>query len=418
MPTNVPPQYREAEDRFRRAGSIQERIAALQEMLAIMPKHKGTDHLKAQLRSRLSKLMAELEKGSSKGGGGRTEPFSMPKEGGGRATLIGPSNVGKSLLLNKATGAKSRVGAYELSTQEPVPGMLNYEDVRVQLVDTPPISNPSTQGRLYGLLRNTDVFVAVVDTSMDGVAQADEIFSALGDWSFRPLNRGEAPPPDANPWLCKPVVVVANKADIPGALDQYEILEDRLADRFPVIMASAEEGVGFDELAREVFRRPESHPRLRQIPPRPNRRLRTHRADSPAHRRDRDGSGGATAQRPGARLEIRRALGRVRQIRRPARRANPRARRQGHYRTARLDGLRFRGSGAAKLPLRAVTLTLALSHQGRGDLLVVIRAWFRWTCPYKPIMGGGIYCPRKGAPSRPARFPPRPRGRCTAPSLR
>lgn len=253
MPTNVPPQYREAEDRFRRASSIQERIAALQEMLAIMPKHKGTDHLKAQLRSRLSKLMAELEKGSSKGGGGRTEPFSMPKEGGGRATLIGPSNVGKSLLLNKATGAKSRVGAYELSTQEPVPGMLNYEDVRVQLVDTPPISNPSTQGRLYGLLRNTDVFVAVVDMSMDGMAQADEIFSALGDWSFRMLNRGETPPPDANPWLCKPVVVVANKADIPGALDQYEILEDRLADRFPVIMASAEEGVGFDELAREVF---------------------------------------------------------------------------------------------------------------------------------------------------------------------
>ena len=82
MPTNVPPQYREAEERFRQANTIQARIAALQEMLAIMPKHKGTDHLKAQLRSRLSKLMAELEKGSSKGaGGGRTEPFSMPKEG-------------------------------------------------------------------------------------------------------------------------------------------------------------------------------------------------------------------------------------------------------------------------------------------------------------------------------------------------
>lgn len=254
MPTNVPPQYREAEDRFRRAGSVQERIAALQEMLAIMPKHKGTDHLKAQLRSRLSKLMAELEKGSSKGaGGGRTEPFSMPKEGGGRATLIGPSNVGKSLLLNKATGAKSRVGAYALSTQEPVPGMLNYEDVRVQLVDTPPISNPSTQGRLYGLLRNTDVFVAVVDLSADGAAQADEIFSALGDWNFQPLGKGETPPEDANPWLCKPLIVAANKADIPGALDQYEIVEDRLGDRFPVIMASAEEGVGFDELAREVF---------------------------------------------------------------------------------------------------------------------------------------------------------------------
>ena len=109
MPTNVPPQYREAEDRFRQAGTTQAKIAALQEMLAIMPKHKGTDHLKAQLRARLSRLVAELE-GPSKGPrAGRTEPFSLPKEGGGRATLVGHSNVGKSLLLARATGAISQM---------------------------------------------------------------------------------------------------------------------------------------------------------------------------------------------------------------------------------------------------------------------------------------------------------------------
>ena len=254
MPTNVPPQYREAEDRFRQAGTIQAKIAALQEMLAIMPKHKGTDHLKAQLRSRLSRLMADLEQGTSKGpGSGRTEPFSMPKEGGGRATLIGPTNVGKSLMLNNSTGARSRVGAYALSTQEPVPGMLSYEDVRIQLVDTPPISNPSTQGRLYGLLRNTDVFVVVVDLSMDAFAQIEEVFAALGDWDFQVLAKGEAPKNGGNPWLNKPTIIVGNKADIPGALDQYVSLEERFSDRFPVIMASAEEEVGFDELAGEVF---------------------------------------------------------------------------------------------------------------------------------------------------------------------
>ena len=253
MPTNVPPQYREAEERFRAASSIQAKIAALQEMLAIMPKHKGTDHLKAQLRSRLSRLMAELDQGSSKGpASGRTEPFSMPKEGGGRATLIGPTNVGKSLLLNKSTGARSRVGAYELSTQEPVPGMLNYEDVRIQLVDTPPISNPSTQGRLYGLLRNTDVFVFVVDLSMDAIAQAEGVFSALRDWNFDLLERGRTPD-NGSPWLSKPTIIAANKADIPGALDQYVEIEDRMGDSFPIVMASAEEEVGFDDLAQEVF---------------------------------------------------------------------------------------------------------------------------------------------------------------------
>ena len=124
MPTNVPPQYREAEERFRRAPTTPARIAALQKMLPIMPKHKGTDHLKAQLRSRLSRLMAELDGPSAGRRGGRPEPFSLPKEGGGRATLIGPTNVGKSLLLARATGARTKVGAYALSTQEPVPGML------------------------------------------------------------------------------------------------------------------------------------------------------------------------------------------------------------------------------------------------------------------------------------------------------
>ena len=276
MPTNVPPQYREAEDRFRQARTVQAKVAALQEMLAIMPKHKGTDHLKAQLRSRLSKLMGELEGASSKGpGSGRTEPFSMPKEGGGRATLIGPTNTGKSLMLNRSTGARSKVGAYELSTQEPVPGMLNYEDVRIQFVDTPPISNPSTQGRLYGLLRNTDVFVVVVDLSMDAVSQADDVFTALGEWNFSMLGKGDRPV-GRNEWLDKPTIVVGNKADIPGALDQFEVLENAFGDRYPVIMASAEEEVGFDEDRSGDIRGSQGHSCLHQVAPRQGRGLRSH----------------------------------------------------------------------------------------------------------------------------------------------
>ena len=139
MPTNVTPQYRNAEERFRQAKTSQEKIIALQEMLAIMPKHKGTDHLKAQLRSRMSKLVEELEGPAAGPRSGNFEPFALPKQGAGRATLIGPTNVGKSLLLSRATGAHSKVGSYALSTLEPVPGMLPFEDFYIQLVDTPPI---------------------------------------------------------------------------------------------------------------------------------------------------------------------------------------------------------------------------------------------------------------------------------------
>lgn len=253
MPANLTPQYRKAEERFREAATTQAKIAALHEMLAIMPKHKGTDHLKAQLRARLSSLMGELEGPSSGPKSARTEPFSLSKQGGGRATLVGPPNVGKSLLLAKATGAHTKVGAYGASTQEPVPGMIPYENVLVQLVDTPPISNPGTQGRLYGLLRNTDAFVVVVDLALDAVAQVKEVFSALEEWGFQLLGRDEEQGED-NPGLAKPTIIVGNKADIHGALDQFEELESAFGDRYPVLMVSAEEEVGLDELGEEIFR--------------------------------------------------------------------------------------------------------------------------------------------------------------------
>jgi ribosome-interacting GTPase 1 len=254
MPANLTPQYREAEERFRQAKTPQAKIAALQEMLAVMPKHKGTDHLKAQLRARMSQAMDELEEPSRGPRSARTEPFSLPKQGAGRATLIGPTNAGKSLLLARATGAQTRVGAYALSTQEPVPGMLPYRDIYIQLVDTPPISNPRTQGRLYGLLRTSDVFILVVDLSLDAVAQAGEVLSSLEEWGFRMLERDEDQDEEA-PELSKPTILAGNKADIPGALDQFQEIEVSFGSRYPVIMTSAEEDVGLDEMAEEVFRR-------------------------------------------------------------------------------------------------------------------------------------------------------------------
>lgn len=253
MPTNVTPVYRNAEERFRQAKTPQEKIVALQEMLAVMPKHKGTDHLKARLRSQLSKLMEELEGPSRGPGSGKVEPFSLPKQGAGRATLIGPTNVGKSLLLSRATGAHSKVGSYALSTLEPVPGMLLFEDIRIQLVDTPPITNLSTQGRLYGLLRMSDVLVVVVDLSSDPVNQAQETFQALEGWGFLPMGKG-SDGKDSGSELAKPVIIVGNKADVPGSLDSFQLLEAELGGNYPVLMVSAEEEVGLDELGEEIFR--------------------------------------------------------------------------------------------------------------------------------------------------------------------
>ena len=252
MPTNVPPQYRDAEQRFRDAVTIQAKIAALQEMLQIMPKHKGTDHLKAQLRSRLSKLMSDLEP-SSGGKGGRTEPFSLPKEGAGRVTLIGPTNVGKSQILSSTTGARTKVGAYELSTQEPVPGMYPYSDIYIQMVDTPPITNRATQSRLYGLLRTSDIFVFVADLTNDPIAQTEESFSELSEWGFNLIGPNIEINEEVDQYASKPTIIICNKADIPGALDEFGAMDDRFGSHYPVLMFSAEENVGEEELGTEIF---------------------------------------------------------------------------------------------------------------------------------------------------------------------
>ncbi|MEC7884805.1 MAG: GTPase [Chloroflexota bacterium] len=252
MPTNVPPQYRDAEQRFRDAVTIQAKIAALQEMLQIMPKHKGTDHLKAQLRSRLSKLMSDLET-SSGGKGGRTEPFSLPKEGAGRVTLIGPTNVGKSQILSSTTGARTKVGAYELSTQEPVPGMYPYSDIYIQMVDTPPITNRATQSRLYGLLRTSDIFVFVADLTNDPIAQTEESFSELSEWGFNLIGPNIEIDEEFDQYTSKPTIIICNKADIPGALDEFGAMDDRFGSHYPVLMFSAEENVGEEELGTEIF---------------------------------------------------------------------------------------------------------------------------------------------------------------------
>ena len=253
MPTNVTPQYRNAEETFRQAKTPAEKIMALQEMLAVMPKHKGTDHLKAQLRSRMSKLMEELE-GPSRGSRlAKVEPFSLPKQGAGRATLIGATNVGKSSLLSRATGAHSKVGSYALSTLEPVPGMLSFEDIRIQLVDTPPITNLSNQGRMYGLLRMSDVLVVVVDLSMEPVSQVVAVFQALEEWGFLLLGK-DNDHRDSGSELAKPVIIIGNKADIPGNLDTFQLLDSEFGGSYPVLMVSAEEEVGIDELGEEIFR--------------------------------------------------------------------------------------------------------------------------------------------------------------------
>ena len=164
MPANLTPVYYEAEDRFRKAATNEEKIAALEEMLSVMPKHKGTDGLRADLRRKLSQLR---EAPAQKKAGGHADIFHVPRGGAGQVALLGLPNTGKSSILAALTKAKVVVADFPFATQVPVPGMAKYEDIQIQLVDMPPITADYAAPGQVGTYRNCDILAVVIDLSQD-----------------------------------------------------------------------------------------------------------------------------------------------------------------------------------------------------------------------------------------------------------
>src|SRR5262245_7345053 len=167
MPANLTPQYMEAERRFKQATAIEDKIAALEEMMAVMPKHKGTEKLQAELKKKMSVLRKEPE--DQKKSGGRRDVHTVEKQGARQLVLVGSPNSGKSQLIRSLTNATPEVADYPDTTRTPVPGMMIFENVRLQLVDLPPISPEGTESWVPQIIRNADAALWVVDLADDDV---------------------------------------------------------------------------------------------------------------------------------------------------------------------------------------------------------------------------------------------------------
>ena len=161
MPTNLPPEYFEAEERFREAESEEEKIRCLEELLTTVPKHKGTDKLRADLRRRLSRLKTNIE--SQKKAGKHRSVYHVEKEGPGRVVVVGAPNVGKSALIAALTHATPKVSAYPFTTWTPTPGMMPVHDIQIQLIDTPALSREHVEPELFGLIKTADMLLLAVD---------------------------------------------------------------------------------------------------------------------------------------------------------------------------------------------------------------------------------------------------------------
>jgi hypothetical protein len=259
MPANLSPEYKKAEQAFRQAREPRERLELLREMLRTIPKHKGTEHIQADIKSRIKQLTEELS--GPRKGAARGAAFTLRREGAALVSLVGPPNAGKSTLHAALTGSKTEAGPFPYTTQMPVPGMLAYEDIAFQLVDLPPVSADHVDPTTLGVLQQSDAAWLVVDLAdpecTDHVAAIRTALArrkvVLAErWPGRepPEEAGEADDPFGT---VLPTLLVANKTDLDPDPEEVDVLEELLGIRYPALAVSAKTGRGLEQLAPFLF---------------------------------------------------------------------------------------------------------------------------------------------------------------------
>jgi ribosome-interacting GTPase 1 len=263
MPTNVSPEYKKAEDAYRRAREPKERLDCLREMLRTIPKHKGTDHLQADIKTRIKQLSEELS-GPKKGGRRGGPSLVVRPEGAAQICLVGPPNAGKSHLHTELTGSHSDIGPYPYTTHLPVPGMLPFEDIHFQLVDLPPVSDDFMEPWFVNALQPADGVLLVIDVSdPECLEQVPTVIERLAEKKI--FLRSGWPGLDGTPAadtededdpfsLSLPTLLIANKSDLDPDPGEVETLEELLGLRYPALTVSAKTGDGLDLLGAFLFR--------------------------------------------------------------------------------------------------------------------------------------------------------------------
>ena len=258
MPTNVSPDFKKAQSAFRRAHDPEERLSLLREMLRLIPKHKGTEHLQSDIKSKIKDLTEEL-RGPKKGGARGGPPTTFKLEGAAQIALVGPPNSGKSAIHAHLTGSHSTSQPYPFATQFPQPGMFLHNDVAFQLIDLPSVSREHPVAWIGNALQPAEAALLVVDLSRPGCVEAtNEVVELLREKRIHLIAQWpkDVPEPEDDDIFATllPTLLVANKSDmIDDPLAELEVLEELSGVDFPMTAVSAETGAGFDDLGEWLF---------------------------------------------------------------------------------------------------------------------------------------------------------------------
>ena len=250
MPANLSPDFLEAEKEYKSASTPDEKMHWLQKMLSTIPKHKGTEKMQADLKKRIATLKELEEKQTKKKG----PSHRVKPEGAGQITLVGPPNSGKSSLLKVLTNAEPEIAAYPFTTREPIPGMMFYHDIHIQLVDLPPISAEHCESFVFDNIRGSDGILFIIDMEAEDPSK-DFVFvrDALQEKHIILL------PPDAEIPEEKGVesflrtILVLNKCDLDTDSELETLIRDMLDTDLPLFTVSAFTGYGLEAIQDTIF---------------------------------------------------------------------------------------------------------------------------------------------------------------------
>lgn len=240
MPANLPPDYYEEEKKLRQAKTIDEKIGAIEKMLAIIPHHKGTDKLIGSLRAKVAKLKEEKERRPQAQKKADTL-YNVKKDGAGQVLCIGFPNSGKSSLVSVLSGDPLEVGDYPYTTRMLQQRMMRYEDILIQLVDTPAIGEENTHMWFGNMVRKADLILVVLSLS-----DALEIEYELVMEEVTKHLAGMEEEHGA-------IVVVVNKLDETEYAKYLEEFESGLGGKAPLMPVSAKNDVNIHQLKGLIF---------------------------------------------------------------------------------------------------------------------------------------------------------------------
>ncbi len=247
MAVNLTPQYHEADAKYRSAKTPEEKLAALEEMWRELPKHKSSEKMQADLKKKLSAARKAAQQSGRKGPA-RVDPFCIPKSGAGQIALVGTPNVGKSSIVGGLTNAHVTIADHPFATPLPLPGMVPFEDIQIQLIDTPPVTAEHVPTGFPGLWHSADALIVVADLSSDSVLE--DVETCLNHLAERHIELTDGPrarPDEAGAMLKVPGFVLANKIDVPGAGENLEMLREFFGSRVRIEPLSTRDA---DQMAR------------------------------------------------------------------------------------------------------------------------------------------------------------------------